>query len=39
VLGVGDDPLEASILAVEVFNVRARKRMTQQRLGEEDDEG
>lgn len=38
VLGVGDDPLEAGIRASEVFNVRAGKGMTQQGLGEEDDE-
>jgi hypothetical protein len=39
VLGVGDDPLEASILAVELVNVRASQRVTEQSLGKEDDEG
>lgn len=37
-LGVGDDPLKAGIRASEVFNVRAGKGMTQQGLGEKDDE-
>ena len=38
VLRVGDDPLEASILASELLNVAAGQRVTEQRLGEEDDE-
>lgn len=39
VLGVGNDPLEASVLACEFLNARTGQRVTKQRLGEEDDEG
>lgn len=38
VLRVGDDPLEASVLAAKLLNVGAGERVTQQSLGEEDDE-
>jgi hypothetical protein len=37
-LRIGDDPLEASILAGELLDVAARERMTEKRLREEDDE-
>lgn len=37
-LRIGDDPLEASILASELLDVAARERMTEERLREEDDE-
>lgn len=39
VLGVGDDPLEASVLTRELLNVAASDGVSEQRLGEEDDEG
>lgn len=38
VLRVGDDPLEASVLPSELLDVAAGQRVSQQRLGEEDDE-
>jgi hypothetical protein len=37
-LRVGDDPLEASILAGELLDVAARERMTEERLREENNE-
>lgn len=39
VLRVFDEGAELSVLADEVLNARAGKRVTEQRLGEEDDEG
>lgn len=39
VLGVGDDPLEASVGTSEVLNIGAGQGMTEQSLGEEVDEG
>lgn len=38
VLRVGDDPLEASVLTSEFLDVAAGQRVSEQRLGEEDDE-
>lgn len=38
VLRVGDDPLEASVLASELLDVAAGQRVSEQGLGEEDDE-
>lgn len=38
VLRVGDNPLEASVLTSELFNVATGQRVSEQGLGEEDDE-
>lgn len=39
VLRIGDNPLETSILCSEFLEVGASERVTEERLGEEDDEG
>jgi hypothetical protein len=39
VLGIGNNPLEASVLTSELLDVAASQRVTEKRLGEEDNEG
>jgi len=38
-LGIRDNPLEASVLASELLNVATSQRVTEKRFGEEDNEG